>query len=367
MDPVSCKVCVYAICKNEAAFAARFMDSMREADWVCVLDTGSSDNTAELLRARGAIVAQQQIAPWRFDAARNASLALIPPEAEICCCVDLDEQFHPGWRAALERAWHGGATRARYRYTWSFTPDGREGCVFWADKTHKNGCYRWIHPVHEVLSYTGAGEERFVEAEGVQLDHHPDEAKSRGQYLPLLELAVREAPEDDRCRHYLGREYMFHGDWQKAIVVLTQHLALPRAVWPDERCASMRYIARCLRALGREDEATRWLHRAIAEAPRLREPYLEFAELLYQQHDWHGVVFLVRCALRIEERPRSYLCEAFAWGSLPYDLLALAHWHLGDLPAAAESARRAAALSPQDERLQNNLALLARAAQEAQA
>ena len=44
-------------------------------------------------------------------------------------------------------------------------------------------------------------------------------------------------------------------------------LAMPQAVWRDERCASMRYIARCLRRLEREDEAALWLHRAIAETP----------------------------------------------------------------------------------------------------
>lgn len=337
---------------------------MSEADWVCVLDTGSADDTPARLRARGAIVAQQSIDPWRFDTARNESLKLIPPEADICCCIDLDEQFHPGWRAALERAWSENTTRARYRYTWSFESDGREGCVFWADKIHKNGCYRWLHPVHEVLSYTEAGEECFADADGVQLDHHPDETKSRGQYLPLLELAVRESPGDDRCRHYLGREYMFRGEWQKAITALVQHLLLPSAVWLDERCASMRYLARCLRRLDRTDEAARWLHRAIAEAPHLREPYLEFADLLYQQKDWNGVVFLVRRALAITERPRSYLCEAFAWGSFPFDLLALAYYHLGDLPAAVDNARRAVEISPRDERLRANLVLLESAAKE---
>ena len=41
------KVCVYAICKNESQFVDRFMDSMSEADYVCVLDTGSSDDTVK--------------------------------------------------------------------------------------------------------------------------------------------------------------------------------------------------------------------------------------------------------------------------------------------------------------------------------
>lgn len=39
------KVVVYAICKNERAFADRWMASMSEADEVYVLDTGSTDGT----------------------------------------------------------------------------------------------------------------------------------------------------------------------------------------------------------------------------------------------------------------------------------------------------------------------------------
>ena len=340
------------------------MDSMSEADDICVLDTGSTDDTAEKLRARGAHVEQKLISPWRFDVARNESLRLIPKEADICCCIDLDEQFRPGWRKALEAAWQPDTTRARYRYTWSFLSDGREGCVFWADKIHKNGCYRLVNPVHEVLQYVVEGGEHFVDAEGVQLDHHPDPEKSRGQYLPLLELAVREDPQNDRNRHYLGREYLFRGEWAKAIETLCGHLAMPQAVWRDERCASMRYIARCLRHLGREDEAALWLHRAIAEAPHLREPYLEFADLLYRQKDWCGVIFMVNRALTITERPRTYICEPFAWGSFPYDLLSIAYFHLDQFESALKNAEKALELAPDDTRLQENCALLAQKSQE---
>ena len=218
--------------------------------------------------------------------------------------------------------------------------------------------------VHEVLEYTGEGTEQFVDAEGVQLDHHPDLGKSRGQYLPLLELAVREEPGNDRNRHYLGREYMFRGEWERAVAVLKEHLAMPRAVWRDERCASMRYIARCLRQLGRDEEAALWLHRAVAEAPYLREPYLEFADLLYAQKNWYGVIFMVNRALTITERPRTYICEPFAWGSYPYDLLSLAYDRTGQTQRALSCAEKALSLTPQDERLQKNCALLQKKLQE---
>ena len=106
------KVCVYAICKNESKFVQRWLESMSEADGIYVLDTGSEDGSPELLRSLGARVSAGHIEPWRFDRARNASLALVPEDTDICVCTDLDEVFHPGWRAALEAQWTAGAGRA---------------------------------------------------------------------------------------------------------------------------------------------------------------------------------------------------------------------------------------------------------------
>ena len=90
------KVCVYAICKNESQFVERWMASMGEADAVVVLDTGSTDDTVERLRAAGARVTVERFDPWRFDTARNRSLDLVPEDADICVCTDLDEVLHPG-------------------------------------------------------------------------------------------------------------------------------------------------------------------------------------------------------------------------------------------------------------------------------
>lgn len=62
---------------------------------------------------------------------------------------------------------------------------------------HARQGFEWIHPVHEVLRYTGGGEAQRALCQGMRLEHHPDAQKSRAQYLPLLELAVQEAPQDD--------------------------------------------------------------------------------------------------------------------------------------------------------------------------
>ena len=353
------KICVYAICKNEERFADRWMDSMSEADQVIVLDTGSTDNTVERLRARGASVTVETISPWRFDTARNRSLELVPEDTDICVCTDLDEVLRPGWRAALEAAWTPGAGQATYRYVWSFNPDGSEGVVFWYEKIHARRGYQWTHPVHEVLTWVGEGQAGpHVAVEGIQLDHHPDPGKSRGQYLPLLELSVEEDPEDDRNTHYLGREYMFHRRWDDCIATLKRHLSMPKATWRDERAASMRFIAYSYAQKLEFTLARDWYLKAIAEAPHLREPYIDLARLLYDLEEWEGVLYFTSCALAITRRPRSYICEAAPWGSLPHDLRAIAFHRTGRMDQALAEAKTALALDPSNPRLRRNAALL---------
>ena len=353
------KVVVYAICKNEARFAPRWMASMSEADQVVVLDTGSTDGTAEALRALGARVEVAVISPWRFDVARNRALDMVDEDADICVSTDLDEVFHPGWRAHLEAAWKPGTAQAAYRYTWSFQPDGREGVVFWIEKAHSRHGFRWKHPVHEVIDWVGPGERGAkVVAEGVQLDHHADPAKSRGQYLPLLELSVAEDPEDDRNLHYLGREYLFRGRWDDCIRTLERHLALPSARWADERAASMRYIAQAYLNKGQRALARDWYLKAIAEAPHLREAMVDLARMLYDQEDWEGVLTFAGWALELKERPRSYICGAEAWGSLPHDLRAIAYHRTGRPAQALAEARLALAQEPENRRLRGNVEIL---------
>ena len=130
------KITVYAISKNEAKFASRWAESMREADEIVVLDTGSTDDTVRILTDAGVRVESAVIDPWRFDVARNASLKLVSSDTDVCVCTDLDEVFEPGWRSALEKAWAPGTVQGRYRYIWSHSPDGKPGVEFYAEKIH---------------------------------------------------------------------------------------------------------------------------------------------------------------------------------------------------------------------------------------
>lgn len=348
-------VFVYAICKNEIQFAERWYNSVKEADGIILLDTGSTDGTPEYFeQCENVSVFREIITPWRFDVARNRSLDHVPHHADICVCIDLDEVLQAGWREKIEAAWNSGAGRLKYRYTWNFNPDGSEGTVFWIDKIHARHGYRWVHPVHEVLRWVGTTEPRTVFADGVQVDHHADNTKPRSQYLPLLELAVQEKPEDDRNVHYLGREYMFYRRWDDCINMLKRHLALPNATWADERCASMRYIARAYAAKGDDKQTEAWLLRSCAEGAHLREPWFETAQFYYGKRNFLACAWAADRCVSIAQRPTTYITQAEAWGSQPWDLLSVSLWNIGMKEKALEAVRNALEFSPDEERIRQN-------------
>lgn len=313
------KIAVYAIAKNEEQHVHRFMDSINgEADAVYVLDTGSTDRTVELLRERGAIVHVKTYDPWRFDHPRNDSMDLIPEDFDVCVSFDLDEVITPGWRKAIEDAWTPATTNLHYCYVWSHNADNTPAVTFWISKIHKRHGVRWLHPVHEIINIV-EGSPVTTRCDGLQVHHYPDKSKSRSSYLPLLELAVKETPDNDRNSHYLGREYLLYGRYEEAITELKRHLTLPSATWDVERCASMRFICRAYLKLNKFFDAKVWALRACAEAPLEREPWWELANVGHAMKDYQLLYFASVTALQNGKQGERYIAEPSAWTYAPYD------------------------------------------------
>lgn len=353
------KVAVYAISKNEEKFVKRWFNSMQEADEIFVTDTGSSDNTVSMLKSLGVNVFETEVAPWRFDTARNISMEQVPKDFDVLVCTDLDEVFEAGWRDEIEKVWQKDVTtRLKYRYTWSFKDDNSPDVTFWYEKIHAREGFKWVHPVHEVLQYTGSLPNNYAVSNNIKLNHYPDANKSRAQYLELLELSVKEAPNDDRNLHYLGREYMFRGMYEKSIETLKRHLTLTTATWKDERCASMRFIAKDYISLGDNNEARRWLYRAIAEAPYLREPYIDLARLAYDNDNWIEAYHMIEEAFKITTKPETYINEGYCWDYSVYDIGAISAYNIGLIEKSLEYAKQAFKLNPTDQRLKENVEII---------
>lgn len=343
------RICVYAISKNEEKFVERFIRSANDSDLILIADTGSDDGTDVIAKNMGAVVHKISIRPWRFDHARNAALALIPDDIDICVSLDLDEVLMPGWREEVERLWRDGVTRLRYMFDWS------NGIKFQAEKIHARHGYFWHHPCHEQIRADARISEVWASTDKLLVLHLPDETKSRGQYIDILDLSVKEDPTCPRNAFYYGRELFFHGLFHQAIEALEKYLEMPSAAWKIERSYAMRILSKCFEAIGDIASAEMWGLRASSQNSEGREAWCDLASFYYRRNMWRECYAMAVIALGVTVRQFAYCDDPEVWGPLPHDLASIAAWRLGLKTEAIEHCKEAISLDPDDQRLKTNL------------
>lgn len=358
------KICVYAICKNEIQFVDKWLGSMIEADYIVILDTGSTDGTFEKLKndPRVTRVEQKIYDPWRFDNARNDALLLCPEDTDIFVSTDLDEIFDSGWSEPLREQWIRGIhVRALYKYAWSHNTKGEPERVFYYDKIHGPNWY-WKAPVHEYLTSDEYDEEYTKNHsldlfDSIFLHHYPDQSKSRGSYLPLLELRAEEDPNDYNGLYYYAHELYYRGYYEKSISVLDDILNDDRFEGirtPLEVAACYLFMGDSFLGLNSQEAAISAYNSAIAAESTYREPYLQLAKVYLDKGYNNIAIGIVKDAIEKSYRHYTWLERDLSWKEEPYDILALAYSSIGDYKSAYTNAVKALMENTSDERLLYN-------------
>lgn len=341
------KIAVYAISLNEEHFVKRFYESCKDADSIVLCDTGSTDGTVELARSLGIEVYSITVSPWRFDSARNIALGLVPSDIDICVALDLDEVMTPGWRESVERNWKSDITRLQYRFD-------NQGEVYNCTKIHKRTGYSWRHLIHEMIEPDPRTKEVWSITDDLLTEHYPDLSKSRGQYLPMLEAAVKEDPYSSRDSWYLGREYFYTKQWLLAIKEWTRYLAMPSATWHHERAFALRHMGRCYLNLGNQEQALKHFRLAIDSSRYIRDTWLDLAQACFELKLWQECFYAATQCLSITTREYVFTSTNDPWSWKPYDLAALAAYHLKMKEQAIHYGALALELNLKDERLIKN-------------
>lgn len=345
------KVAVYTIALNEELHVERWYASSKEADYHIIADTGSSDKTVEIARKLGITVHSIHIKPWRFDDARNAALALIPDDADYCISMDMDEILLPGWREELQKAYESrddkGLPRPKHILATDFDANGKPIVEFYANRIHARDNYRWRYPIHEVIChYPVTEDERFVTI-GLRMEHHQDKTKSRSQYLPMLEMAVDEDPTSPRNLYYYGRELYFNKEYLPAKRVFEEYMKYSN--FPAEKAYALRYLAQC-----DPNNAEKHIKESI-KILYCRESVLALANHYYKKGQWKLCKKTALEAIEIKEKLNDFMTEEWAYGHMAYDLVAISSWQLEHWDDAVRYGELAFEMSPNEERLQNNL------------
>lgn len=350
------KIALYAICKNESRNVAAFLATAKEADYIFVLDTGSSDATLdEFVRIGTDLCLQEKLelgtaefVPFKFDVARNFSMHAARtkfPDADLMVFLDLDEQFEEGWADKL-RSMHVSGNYSLQTVMNLKDKNGNTTCSYHQTKAHTPTGFTWMYSIHEVLV---AHCESTVYKTDVQVYHNKDESKNRSLYLTLLANDFADNIDDHRCTFYYGRELYYAGRYQEAAHVLLTANSNQTGYFPAQHIEVLRTLHYCT-------HDPKYLYEAISLNPNFVDPYYELALHCRDSGNYYGAIGMVDILLKIEPSDNFILfSDPSVLQYKAYDLLCECFWQIGDAQNSYQNAIRAYAANPRDERLRENV------------
>lgn len=346
------KIAVYTIALNEEKHVKQWYESARDADLIVIADTGSTDKTRYLAKSLGISVTEIEVKPWRFDVARNASLALIPEDFDICIQLDMDEVLPEGWRKKVEEAFIQGNTWPIYKHVTSRDSEGKPRNFQHYFKIHPRMGFFWKYPIHEVLTHLPelSFDRKIIDLE---VDHIKDPTKSRNSYLSLLETAVEEDPIDWRMNHYLNREYFYNKDWLK-VLQSTYRCETINGGWDVERASTYMWASEAAHHLKMTSLAEDWARKATETASHFYEVWHWRAHIAHLNGKWSECLDFASKRMTLE-RQNHHLVKPEIWEWWGYDLLALSSNKLGKGEDAVVYGELAILGNPQNQRLKKNL------------
>jgi tetratricopeptide (TPR) repeat protein len=170
---------------------------------------------------------------------------------------------------------------------------------------------------------------------------------------------VAEEPDDPRGLLLLGREYTFLSRWDEAEPVLRRYLAVAAERWPLHRAAVWRRLARCGVAKGDLQGAITSLREGLELAPKMRDLWLDLADVYAKLEDWQASLEAATRGLAIPIKLTSIANDFRHSRGRPYYQASLAAQHLGRPTDAHAFALEAISREPQNVRFQRHLRALA--------
>ena len=225
--------------KDEERFLEDALLSAKSwVDEMVVVDTGSSDRTVEIAKDCGAEVSYFEW-PNNFSLARNETIKR--SKGNWVAILDADERFrgdHPHRVRELLKPSKAWPYQAIMLNIINQRLDGSTTHTFFSPRIFPRhpdlGYYGRIHNCFGSLSKKDLQEFEFLHCNGLEIVHlgydkevyHSKNKEERN--LVLLEAAVREEPEIDRYRFYLGREYLLLERYEEAIKMFSSVFELAK-------------------------------------------------------------------------------------------------------------------------------------------
>jgi tetratricopeptide (TPR) repeat protein len=284
------------IVKDEDAHLPGCLDSIAGAvDEIVIVDTGSSDSTPDLARARGCRVV---FWPWRddFAAARNESLR--HARGDWVLVLDADERLAPGANRLRDAVKSTRAEGLNCRLV-STLPPGQPAPViaaWYCRLFRRRPAYRFAGRVHEQIAPSIIAAGGRIEPSPVTINHlgyaTPSPEKV-ARNLRLLRRQLEEHPQDAFALFNLGLTLQSAGEWSQAAEAFERAIAGgTSSLARDLRAMAWTKLAEGRLAQRRWVEAARAAEKALGEEPGLALTRYVLGRALFETDEIEGAAAL---------------------------------------------------------------------------
>ncbi len=204
------------IVKNEEVLLAQCLESVKEADEIIVVDTGSEDRTVELAKLYTDKVYTDYKWNDSFCEARNHAKSKV--KSSWIISVDADEIVHD-WQSVREAVAIAEQRQSKAVDVTMIASDNAQEFLY--PRLFKNlpEVY-WLGNIHNHLSVLGEGISNVRITHGYSPAHLLDPQRA----IRILEKEVATRPDAVRELFYLGREYFYRNDFENTVKTLGKYV-----------------------------------------------------------------------------------------------------------------------------------------------
>ncbi|MCI8895299.1 MAG: glycosyltransferase family 2 protein [Lachnospiraceae bacterium] len=332
------------IVKNEEMHIARCLESVTKlVDEIIIVDTGSTDRTAEIASGYTTKVYSH---PWTddFSDARNYSFS--KAAMDYCMWMDADdilEEIEADKFLQLKQSLSQDVDIVMMKYHTSFDESGKPSFTYFRERWIRNSAqYRWVGAVHEVIPPAG----RIIYSD-IAISHRKMNGGDPDRNLNIYRKMLREGKLlDPRQQYYYGRELYYHKQYEEAAAVLEQFLLLEEG-WIENKIEACSVCANCYYHQGQDQAAINALLRSMSfDLPRA-ELCCEIGKHFLARGNYHTAAYWYETALG---RPKDGQLNGFilpdCYDYIPLLQLCVCFDKMGDRKKAEEYNERAGACKP---------------------
>ena len=292
------RICLNMIVKNEAHVIRRALDSVRPIiDTWCILDTGSTDGTQDLIREHlKDLPGELHEAPWKgFGASRTEALDLARGLADYLLFIDADDELQ------LPKGFTLPPLKADAYY---FSHRLGDVVFMRMDLVATHCPWRYVGVLHEYLESDVTRPAEVLKGPVILERREGARSQDPQKYerdAEVLEKALEEEPANARYVFYLAQSRKDAGQWEEALEAYRRRATM--GGYDEEVYISLLRVAQMLETLGRpEEEVVHAFLEAYQFRPQRLETLVWLAAFYRKRQKYHLALLFAERGLKI---PRS--------------------------------------------------------------